>query len=261
MLLGNVFVFDIETVPDITGGRKLYGLPDTLSDEAVGQCLFAKRRAKVGSDFLPHHLHRIVAISAVFRTQSKITVWSLGEPQSSEADLIERFFSAFEKYSPTIVTWNGGGFDLPVLHYRALLHGIQAERYWEMGDGDRDFKWNNYISRFHFRHMDLMDILAGYQMRANAPLDEIATLLGFPGKMGMDGSKVWPAFQRGDIGAIRDYCETDVLNTYLVYLQFEFMRGRLDGEKLKKEQTRLKTMLESSEAPHLTQFLETWQNG
>ena len=73
------------------------------------------------------------------------------------------------------MSWNGGGFDLPVLHYRALVHGIRASRYWDLGEDDREFKWNNYISRYHSRHTDLMDVLAMYQARANAPLDALAS--------------------------------------------------------------------------------------
>ena len=65
-----------------------------------------------------------------------------------------------------------------------------------MGGGDRDFKWNNYISRYHMRHLDLMDLLAMYQPRASAPLDDLAKLAGFPGKLGMDG-KVWQAWRGG----------------------------------------------------------------
>jgi predicted PolB exonuclease-like 3'-5' exonuclease len=112
-----------------------------------------------------------------------------------------------------LVSWNGGGFDLPVLHYRALKHGIQAERYWNI----HNFRYDNYLNRFHERHTDLMDVLAAYQPRAYASLDDIATMLGFPGKLGMSGDKVWQTYlQEGGIQKIRDYCETDVLNTYLM---------------------------------------------
>src|SRR3990167_8095989 len=187
----NVFVFDIETVPDVDGGRRLYKLGNNLSDAEVAQAMFALRRQAAGSDFLRLHLQRIVAISVVLRIRDKIKCWSLGDETSSEEDLITRFFDGLHKYTPTLVSWNGSGFDLPVLHYRALLHGVAAPRYWETGEENSEFRWNNYLSRYHYRHMDLMDLLSGYQARANAPLDEIATLLGFPGKMGMDGSKVW----------------------------------------------------------------------
>src|SRR3989344_9598943 len=172
----NILAFDIETIPDVATGRKLYGL-DGLSDKGTGQAMFAKRREQNGeSDFLRHHLHRVAAISAVLRREDSLRVWSLGEEDSSEADLIQRFFDGIERYTPTLVSWNGSGFDLPVLHYRSLLHSIAANRYWETGDCDSSFKWNNYLNRYHERHTDLMDVLACYSGRANASLNDIATM-------------------------------------------------------------------------------------
>lgn len=255
----NIFVFDIETVPDIDSGRKLYDF-EGLNDHDVASAMFKLRRQETGSsDFLRLHLQRIVAISAVLRSRDQLKVWSLGEPHSSEKELIERFFSGLDKFTPTLVTWNGGGFDLPVIHYRALLHGVTAPRYWETGDLNGDFRWNNYLNRFHSRHTDLMDVLAGYQSRANAPLDEIAVMLGLPGKMGMSGDKVWEAFQRGEIAAIRNYCETDVLNTYLIYLRFELMRGKLNQEEYNQECQRVREILQAENKPHLLEFLHAWR--
>jgi len=255
-----IMVFDIETVPDVEGGRRIHGL-EGLSDEDAAKALAQLRVQKTGNDFLAHHLHRIVAISVVLATRDRLAVWSLGDEDSSEKELLSRFFEGVERYSPTLVTWNGGGFDLPVIHYRTLLHGVSAARYWEMGDDDREFRYNNYLSRFHWRHTDLMDVLAGFQMRANAPLDEVASLLGFPGKMGMSGSKVWDAYLAGDIRGIRNYCETDVLNTYLVYLRFERMRGRLTVQALETELERVRHMLAESPEAHLSAFLDAWQAG
>lgn len=254
----NVFVFDIETVPDVESGRRLYDL-DGLTDKEVANIMFHKRRQETGgSDFLRLHLQRIVAISAVFRSGNAVKVWSLGESDAGEKELIQHFFDGIEKFSPTLVSWNGGGFDLPVLNYRALLHGVSAPRYWETGDNDQSFRWNNYLSRYHSRHTDLMDVVAGYQPRANAPLDEIATMLGFPGKMGMDGSKVWDAFRNGEMAAIRDYCETDVLNTYLVYLRFELIRGNLLEEEYEAECALLRDVLKNATAGHLLEFERAW---
>ncbi len=257
----NTLVFDIETVPDIAGGRRLYGLSG-LDDAAAAEALFKLRRQETGgSDFIRHSLQRVVCISAVLRTRDGLRVWSLGEESSSEADLIRRFFAGLERYSPTLVSWNGSGFDLPVLHYRALLHGIQAPTYWDQGEFNRDAKFNNYLGRFHQRHTDLMDLLAGYQARANQPLDQVATLLGFPGKMGMDGSQVWPAFLAGELAKIRQYCETDVLNTWLVFLRFQFMRGLLDTAGLATEMTLVRDVLQASGQPHLFDFLQAWREG
>jgi predicted PolB exonuclease-like 3'-5' exonuclease len=120
-----------------------------------------------------------------------------------------------------------------------MVQEVQAARYWEMGESQdsdsRDFKWNNYISRYHLRHLDMMDILAKFNPRANAPLDSLAKLCGFPGKMGMDGSQVWGAYQEGRLPEIRSYCETDVVNTYLMYCRFQLMRGGFSAAEYAEE--------------------------
>lgn len=260
-MMPTILVFDIETIPDIVGIRLLHGLASALSDAEVAELAFQQRRAQNNTEFLPLHLQRVVSISCVLRHGDTFKVWSLSEPQS-EGEIIQRFFDGIEKFTPQIVSWNGGGFDLPVLHYRGMMHGVTAPRYWDFGDGDyadsRDFKWNNYISRYHTRHLDLMDLLALYQPRASAPLDDLAKLMGFPGKMGMDGSQVWSAYQAGKIAEIRDYCETDVLNTYLVFNRFRRMRGELTPEEEAAERRFVRARLAELDAPHWREFLAAW---
>ena len=255
----NVFVFDIETVPDVAGARKLWKI-DGLGDADVANIMFSKRQQETDgrSDFLRHHLHKIVAISAVLRIDDRLSVWSLGEVDSPEEELIRRFFEGIERFTPVLVSWNGGGFDLPVLHYRTLRHGISAPRYWDTGADDSSFRYNHYLGRFHWRHIDLMDVISGYQGRAVAPLDEIAALLGYPGKMGMSGKYVWQQYLDGDVSSIRNYCETDVLNTYLVYLSFERMRGHLLENQFESELQRLRSYLTEASQPHFTEFLRAW---
>jgi len=261
--MNQTLVFDIETIPDVEGLRKLHGLSAEIADRDVAEMAFQLRRQVSGSDFLPLHLHRVVVISCALRERDSFKVWSLGEAGDDEGVLIQRFFDGIEKYTPQLVSWNGGGFDLPVMHYRGLIHGVNAARYWDMGEGDykdsRDFKWNNYISRYHSRHLDLMDLLAMYQPRANAPLDQIAQLMGLPGKLGMDGSAVWDAYQDGKIADIRNYCETDVANTYLVFLRFQLMRGALTAEQHRAECDLVRTTLGKSSGPHWKEFLSRWQ--
>ena len=127
----------------------------------------------------------------------------------------------------------------------------------------RDFKWNNYISRYHSRHLDLMDVMALYQPRASAPLDDIARLCGFPGKLGMDGSKVWQAFQDGRINDIRDYCETDAANTYLVFLRFQLLRGALSPDEYAAEVGRVRDWVaqQAGDHPHWQAFVAAWPAG
>lgn len=254
----NIFVFDIETVPDVDNARKLLNL-EGLSDEEVAQAMFAKAREDSGREFVRHHLQKIVAISAVFRHQNTLKVWSLGTEESTEAELVDRFFKGIDKFMPNLVSWNGSGFDLPVLHYRALVHGIVSSKYWEIGEFDSHFKWNNYLNRYHVRHLDLMDVLAAYQAKANASLQDIAVMLGLPGKMGMAGDKVWDAYCQGELKSIRNYCETDVLNTYLIYLRFERIRGKLTEQEYKDECDLVAATLEAANEPHFFEFLDHWK--
>jgi 3'-5' exonuclease len=254
----NCLVFDIETVPDVAFGRRLYNL-DGLADEQVAKAMFALRRQDTGNDFLPFEQQRVVAISCVLRSRDDLRVWSLGDVNSSEAELVERFFAGIERFSPDLVSWNGSGFDLPVLGLRALQAGVQAPRYWETGDGDTAFRYNNYLSRFHWRHTDLMDVLSCYQGRGRVSLQNAAYLLGLPGKLGFSGGQVWDAWLAGNLVGIRQYCETDVLNTYLIYLRFEMMRGRFTRERYADEVERVKALLRAGTEPHLAEFLRAWE--
>jgi predicted PolB exonuclease-like 3'-5' exonuclease len=252
-------VFDIETIPDIAGLRRLHDVGPEATDHEVGEMAFLLRRQQTGgSDFLPHYLQRVVTISCVLREADRFRVFSLSEPDADEGQIIQRFFDGIERYTPQLVSWNGGGFDLPVLHYRAMLHGVSAPKYWDWGDDERDFRYNNYLNRYHTRHIDLMDLLAMYSGRANAPLDAFAKLLGFPGKLGMDGGEVWNAWQRGEAAAIRDYCETDAVNTWLVYLRFMKMRGVLTAAQYDQEIALVRQNLEELGAEHWFEFLGSW---
>ncbi len=253
-----VLVFDIETVPDVAGIRKLRDVDPAVTDAAVAAMAFQLRRQAVGHDFLPLHLQRVVAISCALADSDSFRVWSIGGNGETEGEIIQRFFDGIEKYTPQLVSWNGSGFDLPVLHYRGLIHAVRAPRYWDTGDNDREFRYNNYISRYHMRHCDVMDLLALYQGRAVAPLDEIAQLLGLPGKLGMDGSQVWDAYLAGRIADVCNYCETDVVNTYLVFLRFQAMRGSLSQEQHAAHCQLVRGTLERSSEPHWQLFLSRW---
>lgn len=258
----NILVFDIETVPDTEGGRAVFDLQG-LDDKSTAKAMMHMHQQKTGSDFLPLHLQKIVAISIVYRGMGDdmgnlVTVRSLGDEASSEAELLSLFFEEIGARTPKLVSWNGTGFDLPVIHYRALKNSISSPAYWEKGENDKDFRKDNYLRRHHERHTDLKDILASYNDQAAAPLDEIAKLLGFPGKLGMDGSMVWDEFQAGKLSEIRNYCETDVLNTYLIYLRYQLMRGELDQEEIEKEFNLLREVLDNSEAQHLQDYSKAW---
>ncbi len=260
-----VLVFDIESIPDVSGLRALRGAPADHTDAQVYDAWVKERADKGQSDFAPLYLQRILVISCVFRNAEGLRIHSfVDRDDKSEAKVIQTFFNAIEKHTPQLVSWNGGGFDLPVLHYRGMQHGVVADRYWSMGEGggsdDREFKWNNYISRYHMRHLDLMDLLAMYQPKNNAPLDAMAKLCGFPGKLGMDGSQVYSTYRNGGLEDIRRYCETDVMNTYLVYCRFQKMRGGFTEKEYDAEVEFVKEQL-GNLAPtesHWQEYLAAW---
>lgn len=234
MTLGNVLAFDIETVPDVELGRRLHGL-EGLSDKQVGYVMQTRQREETGSEFLSLEQHRIVAIAVALRTGAGFEAWSVGEPGTPEAGLVQRFYAEIERHAPVLVSWNGGGFDLPVLVYRALRHHVRAHL----------FQW---------QHVDLMDTLGGGRVR----LGSTAQLLGLPGRLGTSDERVREAQLEGRIEDIRNDCETDVLNAYLVYLRLELARGRLDAQGHDRECGLVREFLRESGKAHLHRFLADW---
>ena len=259
MILPTTLVFDTETIPDVDGLRRTLSISDHYSDlDAVSIAKYYYRQKK-GSDFLPLQFQKIVAISCVLKRGDELEIWSIGNSNSGEKELIQRFMDGVNKFIPTLVSWNGSGFDLPVINYRALAHQINGGVYMDQGDNNHDFKYNNFISRYHSRHTDVMDFLALYGGRANASLNDIAKLCGFPGKLDMDGGDVYQNFQDGKIEAIRNYCETDVLNTYLVYLRLIYLKNQFTDEEYDAEILKVKSKLSSSSLMHWTEFLTAWE--
>jgi predicted PolB exonuclease-like 3'-5' exonuclease len=259
-----VLVFDIESIPDIAGLRTLRGIDASVPDAEVYALEMAERREAGRSEFMPLHLQRVLVISVVFRNAEGLRVHSFvdrgSDGRSQEGKIIQTFFGTVERHVPQLVSWNGGGFDLPVLHYRGLRHGVVADKYWDLGEDDREFKFNNYIGRYHQRHLDLMDLLSMYQPRASAPLDAMAKLCGFPGKLGMDGSAVYQAFLDGKLEDIRRYCETDVMNTYLLYCRFQKMRGGFTEHEYEREMLHVRETLAAIAEPHWGEYLAAWRS-
>ncbi|CCQ72216.1 3'-5' exonuclease [Magnetospira sp. QH-2] len=261
-----LLVFDIETVPDTDAVPGLTGFDDP--DLAARREELTRYHLEItdGRNAFPRQpFHRVVAISFLraeierdgahenFYLQE---IRSGGDPGSSEAELVAGFFQFLERQKPRLVSFNGRGFDLPVLKYRAMVHNVSAPFLYQSGD-----KWNSYTSRYSDDwHCDLMEVMSDYGASARVKLNEVCAVLGFPGKLGMDGSKVAETFDSGDIQGIRDYCETDVLNTYLVYLRHMLHRGWLTQDAHERAVADVLSYLqaEGQERPHLGEFLEAW---
>ena len=129
MILPTTLVFDTETIPDVDGLRRTLNISDHYSDlDAVSIANYYYRQKK-GSDFLPLQFQKIVAISCVLKRGDELEIWSIGNSDSGEKELIQRFMDGVNKFIPTLVSWNGSGFDLPVINYRALAHKINGGVY------------------------------------------------------------------------------------------------------------------------------------
>ena len=210
----SVIIWDLETVPDLAGfaaANDLVGKPD------------ADVRAELGNKFPKHIYHTIVCIGALVahRESAHWAVDALGAPhvgERTEKQLIAAFCDKIAELTPQLVTFNGNSFDLPVLRYRAMIHGVSAP-----GLAARP-----YFNRYTEDAVDLCDILSSFAPHTKASLNELSKIMGMPGKPGgIDGNEVERYFLEGRIKEIADYCETDVVNTYRVWLRYELFRGRL----------------------------------
>ncbi len=262
----NLFVFDIETVPDTDAVPNLTGFDDP--DIVARRAELERYHLEItgGKNAFPRQpFHKVVAISfleADLEHDGGGEVYLLkelrtgGEAGFTEKQLLQGFFTYFERHKPRLVSYNGRGFDLPVLKYRAMKHGISAPWLYQAGD-----KWNSYNSRYSADwHCDLLEVLSEYGGSAKVKLNEVCSVMGFPGKFGVDGSQVSTLYDDGKIQEIRDYCETDVLNTYLVYLRLMHHKGTISTEAYNRGIADIVALIETEgEArPHLREFMEAW---
>ena len=138
--------------------------------------------------------------------------------ERTEKQLIVSFCDKIAELKPQLVTFNGNSFDLPVLRYRAMIHGVSAP----------GLAARLYFNRYTEDAVTLCDILSSFAPHTKASLNELTKIMGLPGKPeGIDGTEVERYFLEGRIKEIADYCETDVVNTYRVWLRYELFRGRL----------------------------------
>lgn len=239
-----LFVFKVKAIPDIDSSRRIHDLHG-LSEEDVAKAVFHKRRQQTGSEVLPHHLQRIVSISAVLRTGDQFRVWSLGEPDSDESELLKRFYSGIERYQPALVSWCGNQYDLPVIRFRSLMYSLDATQFWKQES-------RNPL------HMDLCGLLAGAFSDSTISLSEVAKLCGFPGHAELTGYDVWAHYLNDNRLLIRNNGELEVLNCYLLYLRLLSNQGQLDSKTYRQECQLVRSELENSNADHLKAFNSAW---
>ena len=220
-------------------------------------------KEKTGSEFLPVCFHRVVSISAVMADGFGRFLRVSTLDGESERDKIAKFLAFIEDFNPRLVSFNGRGFDLPMIMARAMCYDLSAAAYFEMNDRDNNkSKWENYRSRYDGRfHLDLLDHISDFGAVRGLKLDHICASVGLPGKYDVHGDQVLQLYYAGEQVKIDEYCRSDVLNTYWLFLKYELLRGKITkddylnyiavmGEFLQKESAQM------SYTPVFCEFIE-----
>lgn len=258
----NLFVFDIETVPDLKTAENLLG-PQVDMKEALDN--YHLDITKGANSFPRQPFHKVVAIAflvAEIEYRNGHEFYSIkdlrpgGNIDSTEKDLVSGCFNYLKQLSPRLVSFNGRTFDLPVLKYRAMLHGVSAKWLYDSGD-----KWNSYGSKYSLDwHCDLLDAFSDFSASARVKMQEVSALFGIPSKLDCDGGDVDAMFSSGRVSEIRDYCELDVVNTYVLYLRYMFHRGTLSKEGYDQSLDELLDFMamNQDEKPHFKKYLDAF---
>jgi predicted PolB exonuclease-like 3'-5' exonuclease len=263
----DTIIFDIETVPDADASRRLLGQPD-LNDQAARDALSAYFLEKTDgkNDFPRQPFHQIVAISYAHLMYEPgedgmelvvRRIASGAEVDSCEEEIIHGFLNLIQTRAPRLVSFNGRGFDIPVLKYRAMAHHLSCPRWFSEGD-----KWNNYDARYSSTyHLDLLEVFSDFGASARCSMHEVATAFNIPGKLETAGHDVRAMFESGDIIGIRNYCETDVCSTLLLFLRWQLFNGSIGEAAFARATLGLQNYLqhESETRPHLAEFLNAWE--
>jgi len=231
-----IIVWDLETVPDIKG----FAAANNLTGETDDQV-----REAIGSKFPKHIYHSIVCIGALV-AHSEADCWvvdALGAPhvgERSETQLISAFVAKIHELRPKLISFNGNGFDLPVLRYRAMIHELAAP-----GLSSR-----SYFKRYTEDAFDLCDVLSSFSPQAKVSLDELSKIMSLPGKPSdISGGEVERYYLDGRIAEIADYCRSDVVNTYRLWLRHELFRGSISETVYRKSEQSLLEFMNRNARP------------
>ena len=230
----HIIVFDIETIPDTTLAGELCDIEEekvkTMSKQELRDEMEKYHIDKhKGNAFLRQPFHKISCISFL---EAKIDYYDGREQYTfnqlesyssfncTEEEVVRKFWKLLKEKKPRIISFNGREFDINVLKCKALKYGIDCSWYFNYGG-----KFENYEYPYANSHFDLLYKYGSYT------LHEICILLNIPCKLGVDGSKVADYVDEKKYSEIREYCETDVLATYLVYLKMALVQGMIDKER------------------------------
>jgi predicted PolB exonuclease-like 3'-5' exonuclease len=251
-------IVDTESIPD---GRLLAAVKypgETLTPEAAVERAQAEAREASwnNSDFIPVTFQIPVAVCVV-RVSEKFELQAftcLDAPQFRTREIVTQFWGGFARYAKSkakLVTFNGRGFDLPLLELAAFRYGICAQEH--------------YLARDRYRGpIDLMDMMTNFGgTKLVGGLDLLAKLIGKPGKMDVSGDRVYAMYREGKLQEINDYCLCDTLDTYFIFLRTRVLTGDISVEREAELVASAKELLETKagEFPILRQYLDHWGDG
>lgn len=203
---------------------------------------------------------RVVAIGMVVARVQQVpdgptlSISKTGCMTGEEDDLISRFWSFFDRSAPVLVTWNGRGFDVPVLLQRAFIKVVPTPRWFQAGG-----RYDGYGYRYSGdRHCDLMDQLCDFGASPKLGMDLMAKAMGLPGKIGGDGAEVEAMWAAGEVEKIAAYCECDCLNLYGLYLRWLYVTGRICDKGYRISREDFGAFVDVSNKPHHAEFAHGW---
>jgi len=265
----NVVVFDVEWVPDPVSGRRVYGIPDSASDNDVLEIMWREGGATSEDPrpYLKTVLCRVVSIAAVVRKKIKqeislelVSLPGRNDGALSEKEIIQPFLEAVGNIKAQLVGFNSSNADLPILIQRGLASQVHAPLFCHRPE--KPWEGVDYFARYSDYNIDLKDIVGGFG-KSTPSLHELASSLGIPGKLGTSGGDVIDLWLGGNIKSIVEYNEYDALTTYLVWLRTAYFSGQLSEAEFASERGKLKQLLQfeiENGASHLSVYLDAWRS-
>lgn len=255
-------LFDVETIADgqLVAAVK-YPTEELKPAEAIERFQEELRETQKGRDFIPHtfQIPIAVVVAKVDSDLNMVDLVSLDEPQFRSHVMTQHFWRGWEHYHhPTWVTFNGRGFDIPVMELAAFRYGLNLKDWFHNKGASYTHPRNRYNAN---AHLDLHEILTNYgSCWFRGGLDLAATLIGKPGKMATKGDQVQEMWNQGKLQEISDYCRCDVLDTYFVFLRTSVLNGRIDlaREAELVEQTHRWLVERSGECQAYVDYLSCW---
>ncbi len=254
-------VFDTESVSDGNlVARVKYGEP-TLAPQAAVARYREELRRQYDNDFVPYtfQVPIAVAIVKVAADFGLVDLVVLDEPQFRPHVITERFWRGWEKYGrPTLVSFNGRSFDIPLLELAAFRFGLSLPGWFQLAGKSYEQPRNRYNIE---AHLDLHELLTNFgTTRFTGGLHLAANLLGKPGKSGIQGYMVQDLYEAGRLVEINDYCRCDALDTYFVFLRSRVLVGQLALADEQRLIAAARKWLEdrSAQSPAFAHYLSHW---